>query len=292
MTEATTPPAPSPDPKAAAKPETRPTLVGNLKKLAATSFAMPAAIGLLDKYEKDLQLSALLKRIIRNYEAVITALWDWLKSVLPLPPDIDIRFWTFFVLIMMPALVEYLRHRWTGRKISFGRPGFWGVASSIAFIGYCITFSTGGELVAGLIDYTLFMLALIVFAIVTVLVTDPIEKRVKTSDLSEKVRGALFWIGFLAAIALFVLFVRFAADPVAAIAYRYFEVGPQSGLRANAVLASLALAGVFAFGNLRTPAYVFFWFFGIIAIDRGATEYIPSINETLDTILCEDGACE
>ncbi len=289
MTEATTPPTPPPDPEAAALAE--PTLLSNLKRLGAATFTMPPALGLLDKYEENLQLSDLIKRIVRNYEAVIEALWAWAKSVLPLPPDLDIRFWTFFILILTPALAEYLRHRYTGRKITFGKPGFWGIASSIAFIGYCVAFSTGGEMVAALIDYTLFLLVLIVLAIVIALLSDPISARLKRFKLSKRAQEAIFWIGFLGSTAIFVLILRVTAEPVAAIAYDFFGVPAQNGLRANAVLASLALAGVFAFGNLRTPAYVFFWLFGFILIDWAAHEFVPGLNDSLDQILCEDGAC-
>ena len=62
-------------------------------------------------------------------------------------------------------------------------------------------------------------------------------------------------------------------------------------MRGIALFATLCIAAVFAFGNLRTPAYVFFWFLGIIALDRAATEVVPSINDNLDQILCDGGAC-
>ena len=56
------------------------------------------------------------------------------------------------------------------------------------------------------------------------------------------------------------------------------------GAKGLAALASIVIAVLFAFGNLRTPAYAFFWMFGIVAIDWAATDAVPAINGWLDRV--------
>ncbi len=252
----------------------------NTRKLAVAMFSMPAGIGLLDKYDDRLGLSDLLKRIVENYEVVITLLWRWIGRLVPLPPDFDILFWSFFLLILTPVLIEMLRNHATGQTWQWGLPRFWGIASSVAFLGYAVTFGTTAELGLALVDLAVFMLIFIPgITIIAVLAG---------AFWGTEKEPAPKWLKWTLSVALFLGFMmlsRFSGDLSSWLfsgLYDRLGLVPSGGVRGLAVLASLALAAVFAFGNLRSPAYVFFWALGLWFLDTLALRILPAVNEALD----------
>ncbi len=265
------------------------------KKLALATFSMPAAVGILDKYEQNLGLSALLKKIVRHYDAITAAIWGRIGELIPLPPDFDVNFYSFFALILAPVAFEFLRRRVAGRRMTLSRPGFWGIASTIAFAGYCMAFSTQGIVAATIAVSLVNLFAAAVFALALLIGWLVFRHHARQPG---PVARALAWlrapgrrwpglvlagVGIAAAIIAFLWWSDLLTAATTGLIHRTFGFVPEQGsLKAGFLFGTLILLFIILFGNLRAPAYAFFWAFGVFFIDYLATDLVPALNQAID----------
>ena len=262
-------------------PKGPPTPWDNLKTLGVVMFSVPAAVGLLDKYDEALGLSELLKQVVRNYRAVTEVIWAQIGRIVTLPPDFDVAFWSFFVLILTPVIAEATRNGLSGRKMAWGRPRFWGWASAIAFLGYAVAFALTAELGLALMDFFFFLA--VFFPLMTILAV-VVPAGLIRKDSSDRRRTAAWVLVFLFGLGVVWVAGRLG-DWLFAGLYARLDILPASGPRDFAIFVSLVMAVVFACGNLRAPAYVFFWALGLWMLDTLSSDLLPAVRAVLDTAL-------